>query len=58
MATFIIYVDRAGEYRWRFRAPNGKIIADSAEGYRTEASCREGIALVKKYAPSALVVRV
>lgn len=28
-----IYVDKAGEWRWRLRASNGKIIADGSEGY-------------------------
>ena len=30
---FETYVDKAGEFRWRLRAPNGLIVADSAEGY-------------------------
>ncbi len=30
---FEIYSDVAGEYRWRLKADNGEIIADSAEGY-------------------------
>lgn len=28
-----VYADIAGSYRWRMKARNGKIIADSAEGY-------------------------
>jgi len=28
-----VYVDRSGEYRWRAVAVNGRIVADSAEGY-------------------------
>ena len=27
------YEDKAGEWRWRLIANNGRIIADSAEGY-------------------------
>lgn len=27
------YMDASGEWRWRRVAPNGEIIADSAEGY-------------------------
>jgi hypothetical protein len=30
---FEIYRDSAGEFRWRLVAGNGKIVADSAEGY-------------------------
>ena len=29
-----IYKDDAGEWRWRMVARNGKIVADSGEGYR------------------------
>lgn len=31
---FIPYTDKAGEIRWRVRAPNGDIVADSGEGYK------------------------
>lgn len=27
------YRDAAGEWRWRLKARNGRIVADSAEGY-------------------------
>ena len=30
-----IYQDKKGEYRWRMQAWNNKIIADSAEGYKS-----------------------
>ncbi len=55
MATFKIYKDAKGEYRWRFRADNYKIVADSAEGYTTKKSCEDGIEIVKKQAPTATV---
>ncbi len=29
-----IYKDRKAEWRWRARARNGKIVADSGEGYK------------------------
>lgn len=32
-----VYVDTAGEWRWRRIAPNGEVIADSGEGYTREA---------------------
>lgn len=28
-----VYRDRAGQYRWRFQARNGRVIADSSESY-------------------------
>ena len=34
---FYIYKDRAGEWRWRLKARNGRIVADSGEGYKTRA---------------------
>jgi len=32
-ATFELYRDREGQYRWRLRHDNGNILADSGEGY-------------------------
>ena len=32
---FHIYKDDKGEWRWRLKAINGKILADSGEGYST-----------------------
>lgn len=32
-ARFQVYQDRKGEWRWRLRARNGRIVADSGEGY-------------------------
>ena len=53
VSKFQIYQDRKGEYRWRLRARNGEIIADSNEGYSRKASCKHGIDLVKQQAASA-----
>ena len=44
---FEVYKDKAGEYRFRLKAPNGEIIAVS-EGYRLKKSCLNGIQSVKK----------
>ena len=52
---FEIYVDKAGEYRFRLKATNGQIIAVS-EGYKAKASCENGIASVKKNAQEAEIV--
>lgn len=40
---FQIYLDSNPEYRWRLRARNGKIIADSGEGYKKKKSCKNAI---------------
>jgi uncharacterized protein YegP (UPF0339 family) len=55
VSKFQIYEDRKGEYRWRLRARNGEIIADSNEGYSRKANCKHGIDLVKEQAASAVV---
>jgi len=50
---FEIYKDKKDEWRWRFVAPNGRIIADSGEGYKWKGDCLHGIELIKKYAKKA-----
>lgn len=55
MYHFVVYKDNAGQYRWRFVASNGKIIADSGEGYVNKQDCLNGIQLVKTYAPAAQI---
>lgn len=53
---FEMYQDKAGLFRFRLKARNGKIIAVS-EGYAAKSGCRSGIECVKKYAPEAEIVR-
>ncbi len=53
---FEMYLDKAGEYRFRLKARNGEIIATS-EGYKAKASCINGIESVKKNAPDAEIVK-
>ena len=52
-ATFELYQDRAGVYRWRLRHENGNIIADSGQGYTTKENAKNGIQSVKENAPDA-----
>lgn len=49
---FEMYADKAGEFRFRLKAKNGKIIAVS-EGYTTKAACENGIDSVRKNADTA-----
>lgn len=51
-ARFEVFRDSAGEYRFRLKAPNGEIIAQS-EGYTSRAGCMNGIESVKRNAPDA-----
>ena len=44
---FEVYKDKAGEHRFRLKAGNGENILAS-EGYKSKASCMNGIASVKK----------
>lgn len=49
---FEMYIDKAGEYRFRLKATNGQTIATS-EGYSAKAGCLNGIDSVKRNAPDA-----
>ena len=53
---FEVYEDKAGEWRWRLRASNAKIIANSSEGYKNKQDCVHGTGLVKREAPGAKIV--
>ena len=57
MAEFEIYKEQGNsqDFRWRFRADNGEIIADSGEGYKDRDDCEHGIELMKTQASYAEV---
>jgi uncharacterized protein YegP (UPF0339 family) len=42
-AHFELYRDAGGQWRWRLRARNGRIVADSAEGYASRRNARRAI---------------
>ncbi len=48
---FVVYQDKAKEYRWRALAANGEIVADSGEGYSSLAGATRArdqiVALIK-----------
>ena len=52
---FEVYQDKAGEFRFRLKARNGEPIGKS-EGYKTKASCLNGIESVGKNAPEGEVI--
>lgn len=54
MYKFEVYKDKAGEYRFRFKAPNGENMFGS-EGYKAKASALKAIESIKKNAPGAAV---
>ena len=49
---FEIFKDSVGKFRFRLRAQNGEIIAES-QGYESKESCQKGIASVKENASKA-----
>ena len=53
---FEVYVDKAGEFRFRLKARNGEIIA-TGEGYKAKASCLNGMDSSRRNAPDAEVVK-
>lgn len=52
---FDLFEDRADEFRWRLVSSNGRIIADSGEGYSSKSGARRAIESVQGTAGSAMV---
>jgi uncharacterized protein YegP (UPF0339 family) len=46
MWNFTLYQDAKAEWRWRLRASNGRIIADSGEGYQNIGDAQSAITLL------------
>jgi len=55
MAEFEIYKDTGLGFRRRFKANNGKILAESAEGYNNPANCEHAIILIKRQVANARI---
>jgi len=51
---FEVYKDKKGEFRFRFKAPNGENMFGS-EGYKQKGSALKAIESIKKNAPGAEV---
>lgn len=51
---FEIYKDKADEFRFRFRAPNGEEMFGS-QGYKHKGSATSAIASIKAHSPGAVV---
>ncbi|MCG5237051.1 YegP family protein [Xanthobacter oligotrophicus] len=54
MAKFEVYKDKAGEFRFRYKASNGEIMF-SSEGYKAKKSALDAIESIKKNVPGAPV---
>ena len=49
---FEIYKDKANLFRWRMRRPNGEIVAESGQGFRTMEQCQKDLQWIKANAGS------
>ena len=56
VATFEVYQDQDGGYRWRFRISEDEVIAASGRAYERKGSCEGALTLVKLFARDAEVV--
>lgn len=54
-AHFETYRDAAGMWRWRLRAANGRIVADSAEAYASRRNIKRAVTATLDAVESALV---
>jgi uncharacterized protein YegP (UPF0339 family) len=54
-AKFEVFKDKIGEFRWRLTHANGKVIANSGEGYTVKVNAMGGIRSVKENVPNAAV---
>ena len=52
---FELYQSKNGEFRFRLKAQNGKIIC-TGEGYTTKDACKRGIESVRKNAANSKIV--
>jgi uncharacterized protein len=56
LEQYEIYKDEAKEWRWRLVGKNGKVISDSAEGFKRRAGLLNNIKANRAAAVSAIVV--
>jgi len=54
-AKFEIFRSISGDFRFRLKAANGKVICQG-QGYKTKEACMKGIESIKKNAAAAGVV--
>jgi uncharacterized protein YegP (UPF0339 family) len=54
-AKFEVFKGKNGDFRFRLKAANGKVIAQG-QGYKSKDACLKGIESIKKNAKGASVV--
>ncbi|GAA0517714.1 Uncharacterized conserved protein YegP, UPF0339 family [Halorubrum aquaticum] len=57
-ATFELFEDDAGEWRWRLRHDNGNTIGDSGEGYASKSNAKRALSRVREHVAAADYLRV
>ncbi|WP_418285542.1 HVO_2922 family protein [Halorubrum sp. DTA46] len=57
-ATFELFEDAGGEWRWRLRHDNGNIIGDSGEGYASKSNAKRALSRVRDHVAAADYLRV
>jgi uncharacterized protein YegP (UPF0339 family) len=55
---FEVFIDSNGEYRWRLRSTNRRIIAESGEGYQRKNACYAAIKNLKERVLAASIIEV
>jgi uncharacterized protein YegP (UPF0339 family) len=58
VGTVEVYKDKAGEFRFRVKDLDGKVIAMTTRGYATKAECLKTLDLVKSTLNNAKVMEV
>jgi len=54
-ATFELYKDSAGEFRFRLKDSEGTLLASSGKGYKAKADCQKVIDTIKRDGAKAKV---
>ncbi|WP_227355534.1 HVO_2922 family protein [Haladaptatus salinisoli] len=54
-ASFEVYEDKSGDWRWRLVHRNGNVIADGGGGYSSKQAAKKGVRSVKRNALGAPV---
>jgi uncharacterized protein YegP (UPF0339 family) len=55
-ARFVIYEDKADEYRWRLVSSNGQVTASSGQHFASKFDARRAAEQVKDHASTADIV--
>lgn len=53
---FVIFMDKAGKYRYRLYARNGELICTPEDGYASKDGCKKGIQSLAKWALDSEIV--